>query len=49
MASRDEIVGFCDELLEASAFEDYGPNGLQVPGRRDVARVASGVTANLDS
>jgi dinuclear metal center YbgI/SA1388 family protein len=48
VASRDEIVGFCDELLETSAFEDYGPNGLQVPGRREVTRVASGVSANLD-
>jgi dinuclear metal center YbgI/SA1388 family protein len=48
VAARDEIVGFCDELLEVSGFEDYGPNGLQVPGRREVARVASGVSANLD-
>ena len=29
MATRDEIVGFCDELLEIGSFEDYGPNGLQ--------------------
>lgn len=48
MPSRDEIVGFCDELLEVSGFEDYGPNGLQVPGRREVTRLASGVSANLD-
>ena len=48
MAARDEIVAFCDELLEAPSFEDYGPNGLQVPGTRDVSRVASGVSANLD-
>jgi dinuclear metal center YbgI/SA1388 family protein len=48
VASRDEIIGFCDELLEIKDFEDYGPNGLQVPGRREVTRVASGVSANLD-
>jgi dinuclear metal center YbgI/SA1388 family protein len=48
VASRDEIVGFCDALLEVSGFEDYCPNGLQVPGRREVGRVASGVSANLD-
>jgi len=47
MASRDEIVGFCDELLDADAFEDYGPNGLQVPGAPEVSRVATGVSANL--
>jgi dinuclear metal center YbgI/SA1388 family protein len=48
VASRDEIIRFCDGLLDSGAFEDYGPNGLQVPGRRDVAQVASGVSANLD-
>jgi dinuclear metal center YbgI/SA1388 family protein len=48
VASRDEIIGFCDELLEVGGFEDYGPNGLQVPGRREVTRVASGVSANLE-
>jgi len=45
-ADRDEIVDFCNELLEVDAFEDYGPNGLQVPGRREVRKVATGVTAN---
>ena len=46
MASRDEIVAFCDELLDIASFEDYGPNGLQVPGSGNVSRVASGVSAN---
>ena len=48
MAARDEIIAFCDELLEIGSFEDYGPNGLQVPGAAEVSRVASGVTANLE-
>jgi dinuclear metal center YbgI/SA1388 family protein len=48
VASRDDIVSFCDELLDVEAFEDYGPNGLQVPGRGEVAKVATGVTANLE-
>jgi dinuclear metal center YbgI/SA1388 family protein len=48
VAQRDEIVSFCDELLEIDRFDDYGPNGLQVPGRTEVATVASGVTANLE-
>lgn len=48
MAHRDEIISFCDELLEAGSFEDYGPNGLQVPGRVEVRRIVSGVSANLD-
>ena len=44
--SRDEIIGFCDELLEIDSFEDYGPNGLQVPGAAEVEKVATGVSAN---
>ena len=46
MAARDEIIAYCDELLDIEAFDDYGPNGLQVPGRREVSRLATGVTAN---
>jgi dinuclear metal center YbgI/SA1388 family protein len=46
---RDEIIAFCDELLEADSFEDYGPNGLQVPGAGEVTKVATGVTANLET
>jgi dinuclear metal center YbgI/SA1388 family protein len=48
MAARDQILGFCDELLDVASFEDYGPNGLQVPGRTDVSKIATGVTANLE-
>ena len=48
MALRDEIVSFCDELLEIERFDDYGPNGLQVPGASEVDAVATGVTANLE-
>jgi dinuclear metal center YbgI/SA1388 family protein len=48
MASRDEIIDFCDQLLAADSFEDYGPNGLQVPGEADVSKVVTGVTANLE-
>ncbi|MGI8462355.1 MAG: Nif3-like dinuclear metal center hexameric protein, partial [Solirubrobacterales bacterium] len=45
---RDEIVRFCDELLAVERFDDYGPNGLQVPGRRAVTKLATGVTANRE-
>ena len=48
MASRDEIIAYCDQLLEIEAFEDYGPNGLQVPGNPAVEKIATGVSANLD-
>lgn len=48
MATRDEIVSFCDELLAAGGWPDYGPNGLQVPGRDEVATLVSGVSANRE-
>jgi dinuclear metal center YbgI/SA1388 family protein len=48
MANRDEIVAFCDQLLDAGSFDDYGPNGLQVPGAVEVTSVATGVSANLE-
>jgi dinuclear metal center YbgI/SA1388 family protein len=48
MAAREEILGFCDDLLDVGAFEDYGPNGLQVPGAAEVSKVATGVSANLE-
>jgi dinuclear metal center YbgI/SA1388 family protein len=48
VAALGEILGFCDELLGAGSFEDYGPNGLQVPGTSEVTRVATGVSANLE-
>jgi dinuclear metal center YbgI/SA1388 family protein len=48
MAKRDEITAFCDELLDVASFDDYGPNGLQVPGVAQVSKVATGVSANLE-
>jgi dinuclear metal center YbgI/SA1388 family protein len=47
VAQRDEIIAFCDELLGIEAFDDYCPNGLQVPGADEVGVVATGVSANL--
>jgi dinuclear metal center YbgI/SA1388 family protein len=49
VADRDEIITYADELLEISSFGDYGPNGLQVPGRAEVDKVATAVSANLGS
>jgi dinuclear metal center YbgI/SA1388 family protein len=49
MATRDEVIAFCDELLDAGSFDDYGPNGIQVPGASEVGKVATGVSANLET
>jgi dinuclear metal center YbgI/SA1388 family protein len=48
VADRDQILAFCDELLEIDAYDDYGPNGLQVPGAREVERVITGVSAHRE-
>jgi dinuclear metal center YbgI/SA1388 family protein len=48
MAHLTELISFLDELLEVTDFPDHGPNGLQVPGQREVAIVATGVSAHLD-
>ena len=48
MAARNEIESYLNTLLNADAFKDYGPNGLQVEGRADVHRIVSGVTASRD-
>jgi dinuclear metal center YbgI/SA1388 family protein len=48
VADRDAIVAFLDDLLDAPEFEDYGPNGLQVPGCAEVNLVATGVSAHLE-
>jgi dinuclear metal center YbgI/SA1388 family protein len=48
MAARDEIVAYLDELLDSASFEDYGPNGLQVPGADEVQLVVTGVSAHRE-
>jgi dinuclear metal center YbgI/SA1388 family protein len=48
MAARDEIVAYLDELLDSASFEDYGPNGLQVPGAEEVNLVVTGVSAHRE-
>ncbi len=47
MIDRDALVSHLDGLLEVPRFKDYGPNGLQVEGRREIRKVVSGVTASL--
>lgn len=46
-AARD-ILEELDGILQPAHFEDYGPNGLQVPGAAEVATVATGVSAQLE-
>ena len=45
MSRLTSIIAALDELLTPGAFRDMGPNGLQVPAERDVARIVTGVSA----
>ncbi len=47
MAQREEVESCLREWLQPDRFKDYGPNGLQVEGSREVRHIVSGVTASL--
>lgn len=42
-----ELHDYLNEFLSMSAVADYGPNGLQVEGKREVKSVATAVSASL--
>ena len=46
MASRDQLLTLCNDMLQPAKFKDYCPNGLQVEGRAEVQKIVSGVTAS---
>jgi dinuclear metal center YbgI/SA1388 family protein len=43
-----DILAEADRLLEPARFQDYGPNGLQVPGPDEVATIVTGVSAHAE-
>ena len=43
---RSALAAYLDQYLDVGRFRDYCPNGLQVEGREEVAKVVSGVTAS---
>jgi dinuclear metal center YbgI/SA1388 family protein len=45
MVDLAQLIGSLDDLLDPGAFDDLGPNGLQVPGNAEIQRVLTGVTA----
>jgi dinuclear metal center YbgI/SA1388 family protein len=45
---RDDILALLDAELEIARFRDYGPQGMQVAGREEVARVAVAVSSTLE-
>jgi dinuclear metal center YbgI/SA1388 family protein len=45
-APINDLIGHLDALLNPSAFDDYGPNGLQVPGSGEIGTIVTGVSAS---
>ncbi len=43
--NREEIVSYVNKLLNIKEFSDYGPNGLQIEGIKDVNKIAFAVSA----
>jgi dinuclear metal center YbgI/SA1388 family protein len=46
--SMNEAIRFLDELLDPGAFDDLGPNGLQIPGRETLSTLVTGVSAQRE-
>lgn len=46
MTTQQQLLNAFDSLLQPGRFKDYGPNGLQVEGKTQIARIVSGVTAS---
>ncbi len=42
------LVDYCDRLLDPQHERDFGPNGLQLQGRREVQRIVTGVSACVE-
>jgi len=47
--TQSTLLNYLDTLLNSAQFEDYGPNGLQVEGKKTLKRVAFAVSATQDS
>jgi len=43
-----DLISDLDALLRPADYDDYSPNGLQVPGPEEVRTLATGVTASVD-
>ena len=43
-----DLIDDLDRLLEPDRFDDYGPNGLQFPGREQVETLVTGVSASVE-
>jgi dinuclear metal center YbgI/SA1388 family protein len=44
----EDAIAELNRLLELARFKDYCPNGLQVPGKAEIKKVATGVSASAE-
>lgn len=49
MITREELTNFLDKLLNIKAYQDYGPNGLQIQGKESIKKLAFSVSATKES
>ncbi|MBA3695842.1 MAG: Nif3-like dinuclear metal center hexameric protein [Methylotenera sp.] len=47
MVKINELTRYIDQLLQVERFKDYCPNGLQVEGKIEIHKFATGVTASM--
>lgn len=47
MITLQELCSYLDQLLQPGLYPDHCPNGLQVEGKKEIARMATAVTASL--
>jgi dinuclear metal center YbgI/SA1388 family protein len=43
-----EAIAEADRLLQPQRFRDYAPNGLQVPGKAEIGKLATAVSASVE-
>jgi dinuclear metal center YbgI/SA1388 family protein len=44
---RDELTEYLNTYLQINEFKDYGPNGLQVEGKKEIHKIITGVSASV--
>ena len=49
MATLNDIIKWCDQMLKTHEFKDYAPNGLQIEGKSEVKKILCAVTASQDA
>ena len=47
--SRNQLLTYLNDIYQSSLFADFCPNGLQIEGSDGVTRVATAVTASLET